>query len=88
MRVVEEEIFAVAYYVVRRETAYAFHAPRVRHAASLRGQARVKSKHLAFGEESDEEEVKDADEHSASSGRFRVVAVDDELLSDPSGWEY
>lgn len=55
MRVVEEEIFAIAFSVVKRSSSVGLHSPHVRHNVVLRKPMRVNGPHQGFGEESDEE---------------------------------
>ncbi|KAF2259607.1 hypothetical protein CC78DRAFT_57001 [Lojkania enalia] len=62
MHVVEEEIFAVAYLIVKRKSSFTLSSPHVRHNAVLRGPSRVKAKHHGFGEDSDEEIDDEEDE--------------------------
>ena len=85
MRVLEEEIFAIAYSVVKRSSTLGLQPPHVRHNVVLRNPMRVKGRHHGFGEDSDEEVDNEDDEDGES---LLVLDEDEELQNAPFGLEY
>ena len=88
MRVPEEEIFAVAYSVVKRSSTLGLQRPHVRHNVVLRSSMRVKGRHHGFGDDSDEEVDNDEDEDEESKLGLLVFDEDEELRNAPLGLEY
>ncbi|KAK3370979.1 hypothetical protein B0T24DRAFT_303892 [Lasiosphaeria ovina] len=81
MRVLEEEIFAVAYSVIRsRGTGW---IKRGAPTAVLTGPVRVKARHLAFGDDSGEE----VDDEDSVDG-LELIDEDEEGLDDARGVEF
>lgn len=86
MKIVDEEMFAVAYSVVQIRSSLGIHSPRVSNEVSLRGPSRVKAQHHGFGNESDEDAKDEEDDESGELDQIvGVIEGDGQLQPDPCG---